>query len=338
MIFTELLNGKTLERPPVWIMRQAGRYLPEYKEVRKSADNFIEFCLTPEKACEVTLQPIRRYGFDASIIFSDILLVPHAMGREVRFIPGTGPVLEKLSDISHLRAPAHEDFLNYLNPVSQAVELTRSKLPEKTALIGFSGAPWTLMTYMLEGGSSRDFNLSRQWLWSEPAQSEKLLQILCDYIVSFLSLQAKAGANVLMLFDSWAGAVPAARRKTVIIDMHNQIISDLRAQNIHLPIISFPKGLSEGLIEYCEQVDIQALGLDHYTDRHWAARSLRKDIALQGNLDPLALVAGGDQMKAEIDDILECFSNRRHIFNLGHGIVPQTPPEHVSELLALLRQ
>jgi len=337
MIFTDLLNGKTLEKPPVWIMRQAGRYLPEYREVRKSADNFIDFCLTPEKACEVTLQPIRKYDFDASIIFSDILLVPHAMGREVKFIPGTGPVLKKLTDISEIDQPSYENFLKFLQPVSQAVRLTRSKLPEKTALIGFSGAPWTLMTYMLEGGSSRDFNLSRQFLWSQPSQSEKLLRILCEYIVCFLSLQAKAGANVLMLFDSWAGVVPAARRQSVIIDMHKQIIADLRAKNIQLPIISFPKGLSEGLIDYSEQVDIQALGLDHYTDRHWAARNLRKDIALQGNLDPLALVAGGDQMEAEIDDILECFSNRRHIFNLGHGIVPQTPPDHVSELLARLR-
>jgi uroporphyrinogen decarboxylase len=337
MIFTDLLNGKILEKPPVWIMRQAGRYLPEYREVRKSADNFIDFCLTPEKACEVTLQPIRRYDFDASIIFSDILLVPHAMGREVKFIPGTGPVLEKLSDIAELNLPSEEKYLTFLKPVSEAVSLTRSKLPEKTALIGFSGAPWTLMTYMLEGGSSRDFNLSRQFLWSEPAQSEKLLRVLCEYIVCFLSLQAKAGANVLMLFDSWAGAVPAAWRQSVIIDMHNQIIADLRARDIQLPVISFPKGLSEGLIDYSEQVDIQALGLDHYTDRHWAARNLRKDIVLQGNMDPLALVAGGDQMKAEIDDILECFSDRRHIFNLGHGIVPQTPPENVSALLARLR-
>ena len=337
MIFNDLLNGKILKKPPVWIMRQAGRYLPEYREMRKSADNFIDFCLTPEKACEVTLQPIRRYDFDASIIFSDILLVPHAMGREVKFIPGTGPVLEKLFDIGELNLPPEEKFLNLLKPVSEAVSLTRSKLPKKTALIGFSGAPWTLMTYMLEGGSSRDFNLSRQFLWSEPAQSEKLLRVLCEYIVCFLSLQAKAGANVLMLFDSWAGAVPAAWRQSVIIDMHNQIIADLRARDIQLPVISFPKGLSEGLIDYSEQVDIQALGLDHYTDRHWAARNLRKDIALQGNMDPLALVAGGDQMKAEIDDILECFSNRRHIFNLGHGIVPQTPPENVSALLAQLR-
>ena len=337
MIFTDLLNGKKTKKPPIWIMRQAGRYLPEYREARKSADNFITFCLTPEKACEVTLQPIRRYDFDASIIFSDILLVPHAMGRKVKFISGTGPVLEKLSNIDDLNMPDHEDFLDFLKPVSEAVKLTRAKLPEKTALIGFSGAPWTLMTYIIEGGGSRDFNASRDWLWSQPKQSTQLLRYLADYIVSFLTLQARAGANVLMLFDSWAGAVPASHRQSVIIDLHNQIIRDLRAGGINLPILSFPKGLSEGLKNYSEQVDIQALGLDHYVDRHWAASNLRPDLVLQGNLDPLCLVAGGDQLKAEVEDILECFFERRHIFNLGHGIVPQTPPEHVAELLSLVR-
>ena len=337
MIFTDLLNGKKTKKPPIWIMRQAGRYLPEYREARKSADNFISFCLTPEKACEVTLQPIRRYDFDASIIFSDILLVPHAMGRKVKFIPGTGPVLEKLSNIDDLNLPDHEDFLDFLKPVSEAVKLTRAKLPEKTALIGFSGAPWTLMTYIIEGGGSRDFNASRDWLWSQPKQSTQLLRYLADYIVSFLTLQARAGANVLMLFDSWAGAVPASHRQSVIIDLHNQIIRDLRAGGINLPILSFPKGLSEGLKNYSEQVDIQALGLDHYVDRYWAASNLRPDLVLQGNLDPLCLVAGGDQLKAEVEDILECFFGRRHIFNLGHGIVPQTPPEHVAELLSLVR-
>lgn len=193
MIFTELLNGKPLKRPPVWIMRQAGRYLPEYKEVRKSADNFIEFCLTPEKACEVTLQPIRRYGFDASIIFSDILLIPHAMGREVRFIPGTGPVLEKLSDISQLRAPAHEDFLNYLKPVSQAIELSRSKLPEKTALIGFSGAPWTLMTYMLEGAARAILILAGNGCGQSPHKVKSCYRFYVIILSLFYPFRQKQG-------------------------------------------------------------------------------------------------------------------------------------------------
>ena len=337
MIFTDLLNGKKADKPPVWIMRQAGRYLPEYRELRKSADNFIDFCLNPAKACEVTLQPIRRYNFDASIIFSDILLVPHAIGREVKFIPGTGPVLNKLTTINALSLPDFDDFQNFLKPVADAVTLTRANLPKETALIGFSGAPWTLMTYLTEGGGSRDFNIARDWLWSKPAESEKLLHHLSDYIVSFLTLQANAGANVLMLFDSWAGAVPASQRTKIITGFHKKIISDLRSAGIKLPIISFPKGLSEGLKAYSEEVECQALALDHYVDRRWAADNLRNDLVLQGNLDPLCLVSGGQVMRCEVEEILEVFSNRRHIFNLGHGIVPQTPPEHVAELLALIR-
>ena len=337
MIFTDLLNGKTPDKPPVWIMRQAGRYLPEYRELRKSADNFIDFCLNPEKASEVTLQPIRRFGFDASIIFSDILLVPHAIGRKVRFIPNTGPVLSKLNAINELCLPDFDDFQSFLKPVADAVFLTRANLPEETALIGFSGAPWTLMTYLTEGGTSRDFNIARDWLWSKPAESEKLLHHLSDYIVSFLTLQANAGANVLMLFDSWAGAVPASQRGKIVTGFHKKIISDLRSSGIDLPIISFPKGLSEGLKAYSEEIEIQALALDHYVDRRWAADNLRSDLVLQGNLDPLCLVSGGKVMRREVEEILEVFSNRRHIFNLGHGIVPQTPPEHVAELLMLIR-
>lgn len=338
MIFTDLLNGKTTEKPPVWIMRQAGRYLPEYRQLRKSSNNFIDFCLNPEKACEVTLQPIRRFNFDASIIFSDILLVPHAIGREVRFIPGTGPVLKKLNAINELSLPSFDDFQSFLKPVADAVTLTRANLPKETALIGFSGAPWTLMTYLTEGGGSRDFSIARDWLWSKPGESEKLLHHLSDYVVSFLTLQAHAGANVLMLFDSWAGAVPGSQRGKIITGFHKKIISDLRSSGISLPIISFPKGLSEGLKAYSEEVDIQALALDHYVDRCWAADNLRDDLVLQGNLDPLCLVSGGQVMKREVDNILEVFSDRRHIFNLGHGIVPQTPPEHVAELLALIRK
>ncbi len=337
MILNDLLNGKSINQTPVWIMRQAGRYLPEYREIRKTSDNFIDFCLTPEKACEVTLQPIKRFNFDASIIFSDILLVPHAIGREVRFVPGTGPVLDRINAINELVLPSFDKFRDYLRPVADAVKLTRDSLPKETALIGFSGAPWTLMTYLIEGGSSRDFHIARNWLWSKPAESEKLLHYLSEYIVSFLTLQANAGVDVLMLFDSWAGVVPASHRKNIITTFHKKIIADLRSLGINLPIISFPKGLSEGLKAYSEEVDMQALALDHFVDRRWAADNLRSDIVLQGNLDPLCLVSGGQIMKREVEEILEIFSNRKHIFNLGHGIVPQTPPEHVMELLDLIR-
>ena len=191
MIFSDLLNGKKTDKPPVWIMRQAGRYLPEYRELRKSADNFIDFCLNPTKACEVTLQPIRRYNFDASIIFSDILLVPHAIGREVKFIPGTGPVLNKLTAINELSLPDFNDFQNFLKPVADAVTLTRTNLPKETALIGFSGAPWTLMTYLTEGGGSRDFSIARDWLWSKPQRAKSSLHHLSGLYCVFSNFTGK---------------------------------------------------------------------------------------------------------------------------------------------------
>ncbi len=337
MLITDTLKHRQTNNTPIWVMRQAGRYLPEYRNVRNSADDFISFCLSPEKACEVTLQPIRRYDFDAAIIFSDILLVPHAMGRNVTFIPGTGPKLNPLDKEKDFSFILDEAFEKLLFPVGQAVKKTRAGLPEKTALIGFSGAPWTLMSYLTEGGSSRDFAVARDWLWANPQKSEKLLTILAEMIVRFLKIQADSGVDILMLFDSWAGAVPAVLRQKVIIKMHQKIISDLRAMKINLPIISFPKGLGEGLAAYADEVDIQGLGLDHYTDRNWAVQSIRKDIVLQGNLDPLCLVSGGNQLKKEVDSILYDFRDRAHIFNLGHGIVPQTPPEHVARLIELVR-
>ncbi len=259
------------------------------------------------------------------------------MGRNVSFIPGTGPKLNPLDKEKDFSFILDEAFEKLLFPVGHAVKKTRAGLPEKTALIGFSGAPWTLMTYLTEGGSSRDFAVARDWLWANPQKSEKLLTILAEMIVRFLKIQADSGVDILMLFDSWAGAVPAVLRQKVIIKMHQKIISDLRAMKINLPIISFPKGLGEGLAAYADEVDIQGLGLDHYTDRNWAVQSIRKDIVLQGNLDPLCLVSGGNQLKKEVDSILYDFRDRAHIFNLGHGIVPQTPPEHVARLIELVR-
>ncbi len=337
MIFTDCLNGRKTDKTPVWIMRQAGRYLPEYRQIRQKADDFISFCLSPEQACEVTLQPIRRYGFDAAIIFSDILLVPHIMGHPVSFVTGKGPILKPVESYAALNRLDEQAFRAQLQPVAEAVRRTKLQLPETTALIGFSGAPWTLMTYLTEGGSSRDFTKARAWLWERPGDSEALLSHLCDYICMFLSLQAEAGADVLMLFDSWAGAVPASRRQDIITEQHNRIIRQLRTSGITLPVISFPKGLGEGLVDYADRADIQGLGLDHYTDRRWAAQNIRKDIVLQGNLDPLCLVAGGDQLKREVDDIMQKFSGRGHIFNLGHGVVPQTPPENLARLVEMIR-
>ena len=337
MRFIETLTGVRHDPPPIWIMRQAGRYLPEYKRVRQTTSDFISFCLNPKKATEVTLQPISRYGFDASIIFSDILLVPWAMERNVRFITGKGPVLDSLQSVKNIEIFAKTDLKAKYKAVGEAVHQTRAHLPEETALIGFSGAPWTLMTYLFEGGSSRDFAATKTYLWSHPDEAIACIEILVEKVLEFLTVQAANGANALMLFDSWASAVPASWREQLIIQPHRKIIERLRQQGIHLPVICFPKGLGEGLAAYAEQVEASCIALDQHTDPVWAHKTLPANLPLQGNLDPLCLVAGGEQLKKEVMRILDCFADRPHIFNLGHGVVPQTPPEHVQHLIELVR-
>lgn len=337
MIFIEVLNGKRINPPPIWIMRQAGRYLPEYKTIRETETNFISFCLNPDKACEVTLQPIKRYQFDASIIFSDILLIPWAMDRNVRFIKNVGPKLDKVESIQDIQAFAKTNLSNKYEAVGAAIKKTRQALPKKTALIGFSGAPWTLMTYIFEGGSSRDFEDTKSFLWQKPGEAIEIIDLLTEKITEFLIVQANQGANALMLFDSWASAVPNSWRNEIIYKPHQKIIDILRKKNIRLPFIGFPKGIGEGLIAYADKVDINCIALDQHTDPLWANNVLPSNLAVQGNLDPLCLVVGGQKMKDEISRIIDCFADRPHVFNLGHGIVPQTPPEHVQDLVEFIR-
>ena len=336
--FMSTLAGTTAKIPPVWLMRQAGRYLPEYREVRNSEPDFISFCLNPQKAVEVTLQPIRKFDFDAAIIFSDILMVPWAMDRNVRFVPGTGPVLDPLTTINDINPDCLSELQNRLKPVVEAISLCRASLAKDKALIGFAGAPWTVITYMLEGGSSRDFATARGWMWQHDRQFDALLDLVSEATVEFLAMQAAAGADVLMIFDSWASAVPAEFRQRVVIDPINKIIGALRKRGITTPVIGFPKGIGEGLLAYCHETDIAAVGLDHGVDPAWAAANIPTHITVQGNLDPLSLIAGGDPMYRAIDRILEAFANRPHIFNLGHGITPQTPQQHVHDLLARIRE
>ena len=337
MRFIETLSGKRLNPPPIWIMRQAGRYLPEYRAIRQTEPDFISFCLNPNKACEVTIQPIKRYHFDASIIFSDILLIPWAMDRNVRFIKGIGPKLDVLNSLKDIEVFADKDLSNKYKAVGQAVRLARQTLPTKTALIGFSGAPWTLMTYLFEGGSSRDFANTKSFLWEKPNEAIEIIKILTEKIAEFLIVQANHGVNVLMLFDSWASTVPASWRNEVIYKPHQKIIEILRKNNIDRPFIGFPKGIGEGLINYANEVETNCIALDQHTDPLWANFALPSNIAIQGNLDPLCLVTGGQQMKDEISRIIDCFADRPHIFNLGHGVVPQTPPEHIHDLVDFIR-
>ena len=336
-LFLTTLAGTAHGTPPVWLMRQAGRYLPEYRQVRASEPDFISFCLNPEKAVEVTLQPIDKFGFDAAIIFSDILLVPWAMDRSVRFVPGQGPVLDPLTSIDGLKSVSPDDIETRLAPVAEAVSLCRANLTDDTALIGFAGAPWTIITYMLEGQSSRDFATARRWMWDNEADFDRLLDVVTSATIEFLALQARAGANSLMLFDSWASAVPAHYRRRVVIEPARKIIEALRSRGIMQPIIGFPKGIGEGLLAYCAETPVDAVGLDHGVDIAWAAQHLPRHLTLQGNLDPLSLIGGGDAMHRSVEAILEACAGRPHIFNLGHGITPETPEAHVHDLLARIR-
>ena len=338
MLFLKTLNGEKQSQTPIWIMRQAGRYLKEYRDVRATTPDFISFCLTPDKASEVTLQPIKRFGFDAAIIFSDILIVPWALNRNVHFITGDGPKCTPLSPDEIISQNLIDDFSNKITPVSEAISLTRHDLPAETALIGFAGAPWTLLTYMIEGGSSKDYAASRNWLWGHSKQIDYLLEVLVETISQSLISQAKAGANALMIFDSWASAVPSHLRPWIVEKPIQKIIETVRQAGVSAPFICFPRGISADLPRFADAVDCQAIALDQGVSPQFAAKYIRQDVALQGNLDPQALIFGGDMMKRAVDDIMDAFKDRAHIFNLGHGITPPTNVAHVEELVSYVRK
>ena len=337
MLFLDTLSKGKQSETPIWIMRQAGRYLKEYRDVRATTTDFISFCLTPDKATEVTLQPIRRFGFDAAIIFSDILIVPWALDRNVHFITGDGPKCTPLQVEDIISPSLIDGFNDKIKPVSEAIRQTRSKLPNDTALIGFAGAPWTLMTYMVEGGSSKDYALSRNWLWGHQKETDQLLEILVETISLSLISQAKSGANALMIFDSWASAVPSHLRSWIVEKPIQKIIENVRKAGVTAPFICFPRGIGADLPHFADTVDCQALALDQGVSATFAAKAIRQDLVLQGNLDPQALIYGGDAMLRAVDDIQNAMSNRAHIFNLGHGITPPTPVEHVQQLIDYIR-
>ena len=337
-LFLKTLNGHKQSETPIWMMRQAGRYLKEYRQIRATQPDFISFCLNPKQASTVTLQPITRFGFDAAIIFSDILMVPWALRRNVKFKRNVGPLLDPMLRPKAIEQSLIDDLPRKLAPVGEALRLTKSNMPTETALIGFAGAPWTIMTYIAEGGSSRDFAITRGWAWKYPKQMEALLGSLIESTISFLSLQASNGADALMLFDSWASAVPAAQRNWLITRPTRLIIEGLRKNGHKQPVIGFPKGIGEGLINYVEQSGVDAIGLDHGVDPVWIDRNLPRNFPVQGNLDPFSLLQAGSEMFRDIDHILDAFANRPHIFNLGHGITPPTPTENVQLMLNHVRR
>ncbi len=331
------LAGETLDRPPIWLMRQAGRYLPEYRDVRRGIPSFLDLCYRSDLAVELTLQPIRRYAFDAAILFSDILVVPDALGQKVAFHEGRGPVLEPVRSLADLARLRPEGIHEKLAPVYEAVRRLAKALPPEVALIGFAGAPWTVATYMVEGGTSRSFENVQLWAYRDPAGFAKLIDCLVLATIEYLSAQIAAGAEIVQLFDSWAGILPEPAFLRWVVAPTLRIVTALRRRHPRLPIIGFPRGAGFQCAEYFATTGITALGLDSTIPLDVARDGLQNVGPVQGNLDPLLLVAGDAPMAASVAAILAAFSGAPFIFNLGHGIVPQTPPENVAELVALVR-
>lgn len=331
------LAGRRTDRPPFWFMRQAGRYLPEYRKIRAQVPDFLALCHTPELAARVTLQPVERFGMDAAILFSDILVVPHGLGVEVCFVEGEGPRLEPVwgeRDLCRLQPDA---VMASVAPIIETVRLVRRQLDPKVALIGFAGAPWTVATYMVEGGSSRDFVKTKAWAYGNPESFARLMDILVEATISYLDQQIKAGADAIQLFDTWAGVLSPIAFRRWVIEPTRQIVEGLRLRNPDIPVIGFPRGAGPLYRRYGEMTGVNCVGIDTAIDPVWAAEALQPFVAVQGNLDPLVLVAGGQAMRTEAEGILSVLANGPFVFNLGHGIVPQTPPEHVAELSALIQ-
>ena len=320
-------------------MRQAGRYLPEYRELRKTAGSFLNLCYTPEMAAEVTLQPIRRYGFDAAILFSDILVVPDALGQEVRFVEGEGPRLDPITEADGLKQLRHSATQEKFNRVCETVARLRQDLPKETALIGFCGAPWTVATYMVGGRGSSDQAAARLFAYQDPAGFQRLIDILVDASIDYLDQQVRAGADALQIFDSWAGSLPDAEFDRWVIAPTLKIRKALAKAHPTIPVIGFPRGAGMRTFKFVEQTGVTGVSCDTAMPLAYMADDLGKaDVAVQGNLDPLLLVSGGEALDQAVDTILAAMQGKRFIFNLGHGIVPQTPPEHVAQLVDRVRQ
>lgn len=331
----QVLSGQPLERPPIWLMRQAGRYLPEYRALRAEAKGFVDMALNPEMAAEITLQPVRRFGMDAAILFADILLIPHAMGQSLTFVAGEGPRLEPVRDAAGVARLAYDP--NVLSPVMETVRRVRAALSSDVALIGFAGAPWTVATYMIEGQGKTEYENCRRMMWSEPKLFAALMDKLVDATAAYLIAQADAGAEALKIFDSWAGAVPASLFDMAVTGPTARIVKAVRAKHPNIPIIGLPRGAGSHVSRYVAQTGVDAVAIDQMTDLKSAATGLPARVATQGNLDPMLLMTGGEPMLDEARRILDATRGRPHIFNLGHGVLQHTPPDHVAWLVDVVK-
>ncbi|MBN9445824.1 MAG: uroporphyrinogen decarboxylase [Bosea sp.] len=336
-LFLRALSGEKTTIPPLWLMRQAGRYLPEYREVRSKAGGFLELCYNPAFATEVTLQPIRRFGFDAAILFSDILVVPHALGQKVWFAEGEGPKLEALADAGDLAKLDEELNLERLAPVFETVERVLAALPAETALIGFCGAPWTVASYMLAGKGTPDQAPARLVAYSDPVFLDRLIERLIEASIVYLNRQIDAGAQVVQVFESFASALPPGLIEKLSFTPLRRIVAGVKAKHPQAKVILFARGAGPRLEGLAQSSGADGIGLDWGVDPRWAAATLNPEVTLQGNLDPLALIAGGEALQRDVAAIREAMSERPFIFNLGHGIQPQTPVAHVEQLVKLVR-
>jgi len=333
----EVLAGRPQAPPPVWFMRQAGRYLPEYRALREKAGSFLELCFTPELAAEVTLQPIRRFGFDAAILFSDILVVPHALGRTVTFEVGEGPRLEPLDDAAKLNALAPNADANVFAPIYETVRQVKRELPDNVALLGFCGAPWTVATYMVAGRGTPDQAPARLMAYREPEAFARVIDILVSVSSHYLIEQLRAGADAVQIFDTWAGVLPPTEFARWCIASVQKIIANVRAEIPEAKIIGFPRGAGASLADYMNDVVVNAVSIDWTAEPAFVRQHVQSKAAVQGNLDPLVLLAGGAALDLAIEEILENFSTGPFIFNLGHGILPETPIAHVEQTLRRVR-
>jgi uroporphyrinogen decarboxylase len=329
------LRGENAGERPVWLMRQAGRYLPEYRALRARKGGFLPLVYDSEAAAEITLQPIRRFGFDGAILFSDILIVPHAMGQDLEFLVGEGPHLSpRLADAALAALHAVPERLT---PIYETVKLVRAQLPADKTMLGFAGSPWTVATYMVNGEGSRDQHETRAMAYRDPAQFQAIIDAIAAVTVDYLAGQILAGAEAVQLFDSWAGSLAPAEFERWVIAPTSAIVAALHQRFPEVPVIGFPKGAGEKLAAYARETRVDAVGIDETIDPFWAARTLPEGLPVQGNLDPLLLLAGGEELERQARRVLGAFADRPHVFNLGHGIGQTTPVENVGHLLAIVR-
>ncbi|TCM18542.1 uroporphyrinogen decarboxylase [Novosphingobium sp. PhB165] len=334
-LLLDTLHGTNTNKRAVWLMRQAGRYLPEYRALRAEKGGFLALVYDTDAAAEITLQPIRRFGFDGAILFSDILIVPYAMGQDLQFLAGEGPKLTpRLVDHTLESLVAVPERLT---PIYETVRKVRAGLAADKTMLGFAGSPWTVATYMCAGEGSRDQHETRAMAYRDPAAFEAIIQAIVGVTVEYLSGQIEAGAEAVQLFDSWAGSLSPAQFERWVIAPNAAIVAAVKARHPQTPIIGFPKGSGEKLAAYARETRVDAVGIDETVDPIWAARELPEGLPVQGNLDPLLLLSGGAELESQTRRVLDAFADRPHVFNLGHGIGQFTPIEHVEALLAIVR-